>query len=104
MNNNLSKINLYRLRAVSLSSLRKWGACHQINKCKEELLELLTELNNFDMGKSTDDKIIDEIVDVVITCSHLVVLMGLDKAIERFDFKLNRLDKLITGGKKHSRL
>jgi NTP pyrophosphatase (non-canonical NTP hydrolase) len=93
----LNQIKLYRLRAIAHSALKKFGAIHQMKKCEEELIELLAELQKFRKGQGNEDDIVDEVADVAITIAQMAVLIGLEKTIERFKFKLERLDNIVSG-------
>jgi hypothetical protein len=72
--------------------IRHYGVEAQIEKCKEELTELLVELN----AENPDGRrIIDECADVIITAFQIAYIFGVDNVIFRIKYKIGRLRKRI---------
>lgn len=68
-----------------------YGLEHQLEKTKEELQELIVEIDEFKPDTNSKDRIIDEIADVNIMLLQLEYLLGIqDKVRIRKLFKVNR--------------
>ena len=78
--------------------LRHFGALHQIDKCKEELTELLYELTKFIEKSNNKEAVQTEIADVLVTSIQMALLFGWDSIIEEIKFKLKRTEKIIEIG------
>jgi phosphoribosyl-ATP pyrophosphohydrolase len=78
-----------------------YGTKHQLNKCKEECLELVTAIYNYNQQapeyvlKENTKVVVDEVADVLITAIQAASIIGVDDVIERIRFKLMRLDDRI---------
>lgn len=78
-----------------------YGTKHQLNKCKEECLELLTAIHNLnqpspDYVKNENNQVVaDEIADVLITAIQAAKIIGMDEVADRIKFKISRLDNRI---------
>ena len=79
-------------------AIEAFGKEHQVKKCIEELEELSVELKILlKKGKADKGRICDEIADVWLTTMQMMYMFDKDKKItgDRFDFKVERLKKLI---------
>lgn len=78
-----------------------YGTKHQLNKCKEECMELVTAIHNYNqqapdyVQKENSKVVVDEIADVLITAIQAAKIVGVDEVIERIKYKLTRLDDRI---------
>ena len=78
-----------------------YGTKHQLNKCKEECLELVTAIHNYNqqapeyVQKENTKVVVDEVADVLITAIQAAKIIGVDEVIERIKYKLTRLDDRI---------
>lgn len=82
-------------KGTGMSALRRFGALHQIDKCIEELLELVLELGKHKAGSKNTEAIIDEVADVWLTTIQMALLFGWENCERRFQFKIDRLDSLM---------
>lgn len=86
---------------VPLLAVYHYGPEHQKRKAIEEMGELITELEREQDGRTTPEKVITEIADVLLTIRQLMVIYGLDACLKEYDRKqrrlLRRMDKE-TGG------
>lgn len=79
-------------------AIEKWGHATQVMMAMGECGELTAELNAFfNQGKSSIEKVIDEIADVEIMCAQLRQIVGSHLVDDRKTFKLLRLEKIISG-------
>lgn len=86
-----------RAKGVALSALRNFGALNQINKTQEELLELVVALGRHKkFPEIPKSEVIDELADSVLTIMQMWILFGFKDCQDRFEFKLDRLDKLLS--------
>jgi len=80
-----------------------YGIKNQLNKCKEECIELSTAIENYNepapgyIHRSNTKAVADELADVFITAIQATKIIGVDAVIERINFKLSRLDDRIEG-------
>lgn len=75
-------------KGVCHQALIHFGHVNQLEKCKEELHELLYELNQFDPNK---ERLVDEVADVIIMMIQMTLLLGEEEVNDRIEFKLKRL-------------
>jgi len=93
----LTRLNLARTVNVCERAIEEFGKQNQINKCKEELIELLFELkNSADPSRRPDKyKVLDECADVLITTLQMALLHGGDMFITKVINRINRLDAIL---------
>lgn len=75
---------------VARYAIKTFGKEHQIRKAKEELFELIVALNS-----QSPVAIVDEIADVLLTTLQLAQIFGKKECEDRFNFKVNRLSKIV---------
>lgn len=83
-------------------ALDVFGGGAQINKCIEELQELIAELLEIDDNPLDEEhaaRCIDETADVLIMAMQMRMLFGAAKVDERIRFKLQRLRERIESGR-----
>lgn len=81
-------------------ALEVFGVENQIHKCREECLELQDALMNWILKIQSDrvydkSEAIDEIADVWLTTLQMAHAFGIEKVIERLDFKVERLNGIL---------
>lgn len=76
-------------------AVKHFGAEHQKAKAIEEMSELVVELVREKDNRTTDDKIITEIADVLIIAAQLCEIYGWEKVGAEVERKLRRLSKRI---------
>lgn len=76
---------------VPLLAVHHYGPEHQKRKAIEEMGELITELEREQDGRTTPEKVITEIADVLLTVRQLMVIYGLDACLKEYDRKQRRL-------------
>jgi hypothetical protein len=62
------------LDKFSIYGIRKHGKESQIERAIEEMAELISELQHFKRGASTDESVVKEIADVIITSNTLKII------------------------------
>ena len=67
-----------------------YGPENQIKKTKEELTELLIEVEHMIKGEHDITNLIDEIADVSIMVKQISYVIGEQAIKDRIDFKLDR--------------
>ncbi len=76
-------------------AIAKYGRPHQIEKIKEECLELALEIQHMnDLEKNpecSEDKVIMEIADVKIMLAQADIMFDKKKVTDAVAYKLNRL-------------
>jgi hypothetical protein len=88
--------------AIYIQALDKWGVSTQAMMAMGECGELIAELNAFfNQGKSTPEKVIDEIADVEIMCGQLRQIFGEEAVNARKEFKLARLEGILKNRIEH---
>lgn len=98
------KWSLSGVLGLSRRALRTFGALTELDKALEELTELQHAIYRFKAGKGSEADIVEEIADVLVVCSHLMVLYGCDEVVKQLEFKLNRLEEIVKERKKHYRV
>ena len=92
-------------RSICLCAIDHYGIDHQEEKAKEELAELLTELSRLQDGRTTKEKIVGELADVLVMAEQLRLIFGaadVDAEVERKLARLVRRMKL-SGAVKRTR-
>lgn len=85
-----SRLKLY------YDALNLWGLPSQIDKCIEEMSELIKELLKYKGGKNNIEKICEEIADVEITVGQMKFIFDNFNQVEKFtEEKLHRLQEKI---------
>jgi len=80
-------------------AIEYYGKENQINKAKEELVELLNEIT-LEANWIKKERVIDEIADVTIMIEQLKIIFCCNSMVEdRIKFKLDRLEKRIDDDK-----
>lgn len=83
-------------------AIEKWGISTQVMMAMGECGELTAELNAFfNQGKSSIERVVDEIADVEIMCAQLRLIVGAKAVEDRKAFKVERLSKILSGDIKH---
>lgn len=82
-------------RDLYRSALIHFGAEHQIDKCIEELAELMTALIHWRDSKATPEQVIEEIADVKIMARQMQILFGEEAVTIAEAEKLRRLEERI---------
>lgn len=73
-----------------------FGKTHQLEKAKEECLELAVSLQRYlKGGRDTEKDVIDEIADVSIMIQQLKLIFDSEKIDKRIEYKLERLENKI---------
>ncbi len=88
----------YDIKIICGKAIDHYGVPNQVKKCKEELMELLYELEGPYPHLINKEKIIDEIADVLIMCKQMAMVFGENRVGDRMEFKLKRLEERILGG------
>lgn len=78
-------------RKICLRAVDHFGAGHQIEKAKEELSELTTELSRLQDSRTSPELIRGELADVIIMCEQLRLIYGGKETDAWIDRKLERL-------------
>ena len=101
MKKEINKTKALKPFTVPLLAVTHYGAEHQKRKAIEEMGELITELEREQDGRTTPQKIITEIADVLLTVRQLMVIYGIEPCLAEYEKKqrrlLRRMDKE-TGG------
>ena len=61
---------------ICLRAVDHFGAGHQIEKAKEEMGKLITELSRLQDGRTSPELIRGELADVIIMCEQLRIIYG----------------------------
>lgn len=67
-------------------AMRRWGLPAIYGMVMEECGELITALNQYNRGRVNDDKVVEELADVLILIAQMSVVFGeknLELAVER---------------------
>jgi hypothetical protein len=80
-------------------AIEKWGVDSQWHVAVGECGEFVALTGLQAEGRLTLDKVIDEVADVTIMMRQMANIYGVDAVNERIKFKLDRLSKMINGGK-----
>lgn len=88
-------MNFYNEYAVPAKAIQHYGAEHQKRKAIEEMGELITELEREQDGRTTPDKVITEIADVMLTMRQLMVMYGVEACMKEYERKQRRLYRRI---------
>lgn len=77
-----------------------YGHKNQIEKVLEELAELMVEVCKINHGRTSKDKVIEEIADVEIMLAQLKIIFNISpiELSNMIGFKLKRLENRLTGG------
>ena len=74
-----------------LSAIEQYGAEAQIRQAQEEAGELVAVINQWFRGRATNEKVIKEIADVIITSAQLKIIFGPERVDEAIREKQERL-------------
>ena len=82
-------------RAVYVDAILHYGEGRQILKAIEEMAELTNELaKSVDLSRTSSDRIVDEIADVLVMMEQLCLIYGVNEEVQdRIDYKVRRLLK-----------
>ncbi len=88
---------------ICVDAINHFGVDHQLEKCKEELIELLSAIHDYQKPTlecsncvgTVEKNIVDEIADVIVMMMQLTIIFDNDRVNERVEFKMNRLNKRI---------
>ena len=83
------------MKRICLRAVDHYGVEHQKRKAMEELGELLTEMAREQDGRTTNDRIREELADVMIMCEQLRMIYGGKETDAWIDRKLERLWKMM---------
>lgn len=87
------------------NAIETFGSTNQKLKAIQEMAELIKEITKELEGRSNFDEMIDELVDVEIMLSQLIIIYVMAKPSQvraykkQKELKLERLEKLINGQK-----
>jgi NTP pyrophosphatase (non-canonical NTP hydrolase) len=82
-------------RVILDRALAKWGATHQMLIAIEEMAELITALCHSLRGRDTEDEVVEEVADVLITVKQMKILFG-ESVVNKFEIdKTKRLQERI---------
>ena len=80
-------------------AIRHYGKRNQAQKAIEEMAELINELCKEQIGRSSREKVAEEMADVIIMLWQLeMIFENGDEILQAIDYKLKRLHKRITKG------
>ena len=93
-------------REIYQTAIERYGETAQLTMVIEETAELQKEICKYFRGKKNENKIAEEIADVLITIRQAVIILGIQDKVR--DFKLLKIDRLEMklsgpneGGEKH---
>lgn len=69
-------------RVLYERSVAQYGVKKSVQKCIEEMAELIIELSRYDSGRLNMDKIAEETAHVLITIDKLIYYWGMLKQVE----------------------
>lgn len=72
-------------------AVNHYGPEHQKKKAVEEMGELITELEREQDGRTTPEKVITEIADVLLMIRQLMIIYGVPACWDEYDRKQWRL-------------
>lgn len=79
-------------KEVYIEAIKQWGDVAQVFMFIEEVGELLQEISKQYRGKSSKDKIAEELADVQIMLEQMTILFNAEDLINTFKYnKINRL-------------
>ena len=76
---------------VPVLAVNHYGPEHQKKKAVEEMGELITELEREQDGRTTPEKVISEIADVLLMIRQLMIIYGVPACFDEYDRKQRRL-------------
>lgn len=80
-------------------TIQKWGIGLQVTKGIEECAELIYALCQAQQGQTSRENLADEIADVRIMLSQIIVAFNLEEAVDkRIEYKLKRLEVMLAHG------
>lgn len=90
-----------RMSFLSLQARALWGLRVQMTKACEEMGELITQLCKVSNNnpQATDEKVVDEIADALITIMQMRDVWGPAVVDARIRYKLDRLEKALLAGR-----
>jgi NTP pyrophosphatase (non-canonical NTP hydrolase) len=88
-------------KKVFEQAITTWGVENQRMMAVGEIGELLAEFGRIVQGRSSTDKMVDEIADTLIMVTQLALIYGEDAVKERIKFKLQKINEKLgnTNGK-----
>lgn len=86
------KRTLEQIEALFRNAIEVFGKENQIIKSIEEMSELTTELCRNNIGRSSKQKIAEEIADVVIMMNQLIIIFDCEEMCS--DIAVLKLDRL----------
>lgn len=81
-----------RIQRACVVALEKWAAAPQWRMLQEECAELIAAINQYDRGRVTEDRVAEEVADVLIMVAQARVLLG-DRVDAWLRAKLERLER-----------
>lgn len=84
------------------ATIDKWGIEAQYEQMVEECAELIAALKHFQRGKVDQQTVINELADVTLMVGQLTWMFGQETVNLAIEDKLEKLDELLTPGKKQS--
>ena len=85
--------------SVLKRAISHYGKRNQVQKAIEEMAELINELCKEQIGRSSREKVAEEMADVIIMLWQLeMIFENGDEILQAIDYKLKRLHKRITKG------
>ena len=89
---NINQDLVERTKVASYKAIKKWGIESQLDMMREEATELLMELARLPRKRTTDEKILEEVVDTYIMVHEMICIYGEDKFNEMLRKKLERFE------------
>lgn len=80
-------------RILCEKALVKWGDLAQKTVAIEECAEFINECAKDHRKRTSNEKMIDEIADVIIMMNQMALLYGLDSVKERIKVKIDKIKK-----------
>lgn len=80
---------------IYAQAVEVFGARSQVDKAKEELIELVEAILDWKSGQGSETAMHDEIADVLIMLEQLQLMFSREEVLRRKVFKLQRLQGLI---------
>jgi NTP pyrophosphatase (non-canonical NTP hydrolase) len=77
--------------AILENAIEQWGIEKQVDMAIEEMAELIVAINHFKRSRIDRRPVIEEIADVMIAMSQMMLIFGKDKVKYMIAYKLNRL-------------
>lgn len=90
-------------REIYLGARLRWDECFRTNLVIEECSELILSIQHFRRGRVNEDKVAEEIADVMIMSEQARLIFGPDRVDKWKARKLKRLKERVENGKSEER-